>query len=227
MTRLRPSVALIATVVVALTVALPAQQATFRSSSQTVAIYATVVDSDSHLVTDLEQKHFEVYDNGVLKPLTTFKSDVQPITVVVMLDTSGSMTLDLDLLKQAAEQFVLRLLPEDRAPHRQLQRQDHHQPALHGRPRRARPHPSRGHPVRQSDIPVGRDRREHVRAGQSEPGAAWCSCSPTARTTSSQRMKSKRRAQSGGERGLHDLRDRQADERTGPSRRTPTATCRR
>jgi VWFA-related protein len=32
-----------------------------------------------------------------------------------MLDTSGSMTLNLELLKVAAEQFVLRLLPDDRA----------------------------------------------------------------------------------------------------------------
>jgi len=40
---------------------------------------------------------------------------VQPITVVVMLDTSGSMTFNLDLLKLAAEQFVLRLLPDDKA----------------------------------------------------------------------------------------------------------------
>ena len=32
-----------------------------------------------------------------------------------MLDTSGSMTLTIDLLKQAAEQFLLRLLPDDKA----------------------------------------------------------------------------------------------------------------
>jgi Ca-activated chloride channel family protein len=96
-----------------LVVTTPAQ--VFRSTTQTVAIYATVVDSDNHLATDLEQKDFEVYDNGVLKPLTLFKSDIQPITVVVMLDTSGSMTMDIDLLKTAAERFVLRLLPEDRA----------------------------------------------------------------------------------------------------------------
>ena len=31
-----------------------------------------------------------------------------------MLDSSGSMTMNLELLKQAAEQFVIRLLPEDR-----------------------------------------------------------------------------------------------------------------
>ena len=30
-----------------------------------------------------------------------------------MLDTSGSMTLALDLVKAAAEQFLMRLMPDD------------------------------------------------------------------------------------------------------------------
>ena len=91
------------------------QPPAFRSSAQTVAIYATVLDANGRLVPDLEEKHFEILDNLKPRPLTLFKSDVQPITVVVMLDTSGSMTMNLDLLKTAAERFVLRLLPEDRA----------------------------------------------------------------------------------------------------------------
>ncbi len=95
---------------------LAAQQApVFRSASQTVAIYATVTDRNGRLVPDLRREHFEVYDNGEPQPISLFKSDVQPITVVIMLDTSGSMTLNLDRLKLAAEQFVLRLLPEDKA----------------------------------------------------------------------------------------------------------------
>jgi VWFA-related protein len=94
---------------------LGAQTPTFRSSSQTVAIYATVTDQDGRLVPDLQQEHFEVLDNLQPRPITLFKSDIQPITVVVMLDTSGSMTMNLDLLKQAAERFVTRLLPADQA----------------------------------------------------------------------------------------------------------------
>ena len=90
------------------------QETPFRSTSRTVAVYATVTDAAGRLVPDLEQKHFEVLDNGRPQQLTIFKSDVQPITVVVMLDTSGSMTLNFELLKVAAEYFVLRLLPEDR-----------------------------------------------------------------------------------------------------------------
>ena len=68
----------------------------------------------SWLVPDLLKEDFEVYDNGKLQTLTNFYNEPQPITVVVMLDTSGSMTLALDLVKQGAEEFVLRMLPQDR-----------------------------------------------------------------------------------------------------------------
>src|SRR5262245_16021666 len=101
--------------VLATAAVLAQQQPPFRATVQTVAVYATVLDEAGRLIPNLEREHFEVLDNGVTQPLTIFRSDVQPIKVVVMLDTSGSMTLHLQLLKQAAEQFVLRLLPDDRA----------------------------------------------------------------------------------------------------------------
>lgn len=91
------------------------QQPTFRSGNRTVPIYATVTDATGRLVPDLERDDFEVWDNGTPVPLTVFDNAVQPISVVVMLDTSGSMTMNLDLLKEAATQFAIRLLPEDRA----------------------------------------------------------------------------------------------------------------
>jgi Ca-activated chloride channel family protein len=85
----------------------------FRITTNTVALYATVTDEDKRLVTDLVQDDFEVYDNGKLQTITSFDNKPLPITVVVMLDTSGSMTLALDLVKRASEQFLIRLLPED------------------------------------------------------------------------------------------------------------------
>jgi len=91
------------------------QQPIFRSATRTVPIYATVTDAQGRLVPDLERKDFEVFDDGKRVDVSVFESVVQPITVVVMLDTSGSMTMNLELLKQAATQFVIRLLPDDRA----------------------------------------------------------------------------------------------------------------
>lgn len=91
------------------------QQPTFRSSVRTVPVYATALDSSGRLVPDLTQEDFEILDN--LKPVTisSFSNDPQPFTAVVMLDTSASMTEHLKLLNQASEQFLMRLLPVDRA----------------------------------------------------------------------------------------------------------------
>ena len=103
-----------ATLVTAVALTIPAA-AQIKVSTQTVPIYATVTDRDRRLVPDLIQQDFEVYDNGKLQTLTNFDNKPTPITAIVMLDTSGSMTLNLDLVKAAAEQFVIRLLPDDRA----------------------------------------------------------------------------------------------------------------
>jgi Ca-activated chloride channel family protein len=89
--------------------------AQIKVSTQTVPLYVTVTDGTKRLVTDLEREDFEVYDNGKLQPLTNFDNQVTPINTVVMIDTSGSMTLALDLVKLAAEEFLIRLLPDDRA----------------------------------------------------------------------------------------------------------------
>jgi Ca-activated chloride channel family protein len=105
-----------ALVVAASVVALAAdQQPTFRSGVRTVPVYATAVDSSGRLVPDLEQEDFEVLDNGKPVTLSSFSNEPQPFTAVVMLDTSASMTEHLKLLNQAAEQFLMRLLPVDRA----------------------------------------------------------------------------------------------------------------
>jgi Ca-activated chloride channel family protein len=92
----------------------PQPRPTFRSGTQTVSLFATVLDAQNRLVPDLDQDAFEVLDNDKPQELLLFRNDVQPITVVVLLDTSGSMTSSIELLKKASEQFLLRLLPEDK-----------------------------------------------------------------------------------------------------------------
>ncbi len=91
-----------------------APQATFRTTSRSVAVYVTVSDTAGKLVPDLTQDDFEVYDNGKKQTLTLFDSGVQPITVVMMLDRSGSMAQNFRLVRNAAEQFVGLLLPGDK-----------------------------------------------------------------------------------------------------------------
>ena len=91
------------------------QQPPFRSGARTVAVYATVTDGDGRLVPDLTREDFEIYDNGKPQPITVFSNDIQPITVVVMLDRSGSMAGNFRFVAAAAEAFVRRLREDDRA----------------------------------------------------------------------------------------------------------------
>src|SRR5919106_882489 len=101
--------------VLSLGFSLAAQEPTFRSGSRIVPSYVTVVDAVNRLVTDLTRDDFEVLDNGRPQELTIFDNEVRPISVVVMLDTSISMTHRLNDLYAGAEQFLMRLLPHDTA----------------------------------------------------------------------------------------------------------------
>jgi Ca-activated chloride channel family protein len=87
----------------------------FRSGSRTVAVYVTVSDEQGRLIPDLAQDDFEVYDNGKKQEITLFESGVQPITLVMMLDRSGSMVGNFGLVRSAAEQFVGLLQAGDKA----------------------------------------------------------------------------------------------------------------
>ena len=86
----------------------------FRSTTDIVPLYVTVTDRNDRLVANLSQEDFEVYDDEVKQDIVLFLNEVQPITVVVMLDTSFSMAGKLKLLKAGAEQFLIRMLPADR-----------------------------------------------------------------------------------------------------------------
>ena len=92
-----------------------ARQQPFKSGARTVAVYATVTDAAGRLVPDLTKDDFEVYDNGKLQTVSVFSNEVQPITIVVMLDRSGSMQANTRLVEAAGEAFVAKLLPADKA----------------------------------------------------------------------------------------------------------------
>jgi Ca-activated chloride channel homolog len=102
------------TALILATGALFGQQATFKAGTSIVPVLTTVTDTQGRLVPNLEQEEFTILDNGKPQTITLFQNETQPFTVVVMLDFSFSMTTHLDLLKQATEQFILRMLPADK-----------------------------------------------------------------------------------------------------------------
>jgi len=103
------------TVAAAVTAASQQQPPTFKAGIQTVPLFATVTDATGRLIPDLAKDDFEILDSNKSQAVTLFANDVQFIKVVVMLDESGSMVNNIARVKEGAEQFLLRLLPDDRA----------------------------------------------------------------------------------------------------------------
>ena len=93
---------------------LDAQQ-TFRSGANIVAVYATVTDERGALVNDLTAADFQIDDNGRRQTISLFKSDVQPITIAILLDTSPSLFPAAERTATAVAELAKRLLPDDRA----------------------------------------------------------------------------------------------------------------
>jgi len=115
MSRSLARVALVALVLAALASAPRAQQPSFTAGTRTVAVYATVTNAQGRLVPDLSREDFAIDDSGKRQELTVFSNDVQPITVVMLLDRSGSMKPNFDLEERAAEAFVRAMGPNDKA----------------------------------------------------------------------------------------------------------------
>jgi len=91
-----------------------AAQAPFRAGVDLVSLNVTVMES-THYVTDLEQKDFNVFEDGVKQDVTFFNKTNLPIALAVLLDTSASMDTKLPTAQEAAIGFARRLRPQDLA----------------------------------------------------------------------------------------------------------------
>jgi Ca-activated chloride channel family protein len=115
MTRTIGRVAALLTALAGVVTAAPQTQPQFGAANRTVAVYATVTGARGRLVPDLSREDFAIDDNGKRQVLTLFANDIQPITMIMLLDRSGSMKPNFELEERAAEAFVHEMLPADRA----------------------------------------------------------------------------------------------------------------
>src|SRR5712691_13555436 len=116
MSRSFSRVAALLTASVSVVMAAPqTQPPSFVAATRTVAVYATVTNARGRLVPDLSRDDFAIDDHGKRQTLTLFANDIQPITLVMLLDRSGSMKPNFDLEEQGAEAFVTEMGPADKA----------------------------------------------------------------------------------------------------------------
>jgi Ca-activated chloride channel family protein len=81
-----------------------------------VSLFATVQNSTGKLVTHLKQQDFVLYDNGVPQIISQFSREYIPLSVLILLDTSGSMYgVKLENARKSLTQFLRKLNRGDEA----------------------------------------------------------------------------------------------------------------
>jgi Ca-activated chloride channel homolog len=95
--------------------ALLAQQppTVFRSNVNLVRVVTTVKTQAGQVVGTLAKEEFEIYDNGVKQQVSVFEHQTeQALSVVLMVDTSGSTAKELKYEADSASRFFHALLGE-------------------------------------------------------------------------------------------------------------------
>ena len=103
----------------------------FRSGVELINVTATVSDPQGRFVSGLRQEDFRVFEDGELRQITHFTSERVPVSLGIVLDTSGSMEGEkIIAAKQALRRLLFDLLgPEDEMF---LYRFDNRPQRLHG-----------------------------------------------------------------------------------------------
>ena len=87
----------------------------FRTGVELINVNATVTDHTGRFVSGLSKDDFRVFDDEQAQTVTHFSAERVPVSLGIVLDTSGSMDGDkMYAAKQAIERFLVQLLdPED------------------------------------------------------------------------------------------------------------------
>src|SRR6185295_17480400 len=88
---------------------------TFEVGIEVINLNVSITDARNRYVTDLIQKNFAVFEDGVRQELMLFSHENLPISLVLMMDCSASMDEKLKVAQDAAVGFVKTLAPRDLA----------------------------------------------------------------------------------------------------------------
>jgi len=89
------------------------QTPAFSSAAELVAVHVTVTDRRGAYVTGLLRDAFRVVEDGTPQRIDVFSGEDSPVTVGLLVDSSGSMRQDRDRVIAAATAFAERSHPND------------------------------------------------------------------------------------------------------------------
>lgn len=93
--------------------ALRPPKSNIRVNSDLVLINASITDSHGTPVTDIAPSRFHLFEDGIEQTIRYCVSEDSPVSIGLVLDTSGSMGDKLAGVKKAAMQFVRAANPWD------------------------------------------------------------------------------------------------------------------
>jgi VWFA-related protein len=88
---------------------------TLRQDAYEVRLNATVLDSSGQSILDLKQDAFHVYEDGVPQTIVSFRHEDLPVSLGILIDSSGSMYDKRAAVNQASLDLVKLSNPQDEA----------------------------------------------------------------------------------------------------------------
>ena len=91
----------------------PATQ--FRADTTLVLVPVSVTDPSNRYVLGLEKHNFHLFEDNVEQKVKDFSSEDAPLSIGLLVDTSGSMGAKIETSRQAVKEFLKTLNPSDEA----------------------------------------------------------------------------------------------------------------
>ena len=118
MGRIRPEevilrAALLSIVGMCLAASAQSQDTVIKVNVRLVRTLVTVKDASGQLIGSLDKKDFAIFDNGVKQDIALFERQTeQPLSVAMLVDTSGSVGIELKYEIESVSKFIKALLVE-------------------------------------------------------------------------------------------------------------------
>ena len=109
--RVRPVLSFLCVTALAAGIVYAAPPGQIRIQVSLVNLFATVRDKHKAIITGLKQDDFQVFEDGQVQEITNFSAESNlPITLGILVDTSGSESYMLSAEKEAASRFLGRVM---------------------------------------------------------------------------------------------------------------------
>jgi len=93
----------------------PKASTAFRADSTLVLVPVSVTDPSNRYVLGLDKEDFRIFEDDVEQKVTHFSNEDAPLSIGLLVDTSGSMGAKLDTSRRAVVEFLKTLNAADEA----------------------------------------------------------------------------------------------------------------